>query len=150
MVFILVVGFSYNLVFAEEFAFGLINGNLSKVLHQSIAFSGSWKEIKSVITYNDIGAYELSKIGKYAGRFYATPQFVEGHRKLFAEHNKISGYYLITEMPLLFDGFYKDFFSKCETVFKTQDGKIEAKVYNCVALWIKINGNEKTLITISI
>ena len=131
VVAILVVGLTYNVVMAEELLFGRFNGSLPQVLRLTAIFLKSSPTINKVITYNDIGAYELSKMGKYVGRFYATPQFEEGHKKRFAEHNKRSGHYLVVEIPLLFDGFYKDFFSQCQTLFETQSKRIISRVYGC-------------------
>ena len=131
MVAILVIGLAYNIVMAEELLFGRLNGSLPQALQSTIVFLKSSPNIKSVITYNDIGAYELSQIGKYAGRFYATPQFEEAHKERFADHNKTSGYYLVVEMPLLYEGFYKNFFARCRIVFETHSGVIPGRAYHC-------------------
>jgi len=131
VVAILVVGLAYNIVMAEELLLGRLNGSLPQVLQSTLVFLKSSPNIKSVITYNDIGAYKLSQIGKYAGRFYATPQFEEAHKERFAEHNKTGGYYLVIEMPLLYDGFYKNFFARCRIVFETRSGVIPGRVYHC-------------------
>ena len=61
---LIIIGISYNLIFAEEFLFGKINGSAPKVLREAVSFIGNSPQIKNVLTYNDIGNNELSKIRK--------------------------------------------------------------------------------------
>ena len=96
-------------------------------MREVISFIADSKEIKNVLTYNDIGNHELSAIGKYAGRIYATPQSEAGYEKKFAE---FYGHYLIVDIPKL-SGFYKKFFEECKTLFETSSGKITGRVYDC-------------------
>ncbi len=135
-VILIILGISYNLVFDEEFLFGKINGSAPKVLREAVSFINNSPEIKNVLTYNDIGAYELSKIKKYAGRIYATPESEDGYRKKFAEHiANNGGYFLVVDIPHINPkSFYGEFFAKCKTEFEAQDRKIEAKVYSCKVL----------------
>lgn len=130
---LIIIGVSYNLVFVEEFLFGKINGSAPKVLREAVSFIDNSPYIKNVMTYNDIGNNELSKIKKYAGRIYATPQSEDGYRKKFAEHiTDNGGYFLVVDIPHINPkSFYGEFFAKCKTEFEAQDGKIEAKVYDC-------------------
>ncbi|MEK7499666.1 MAG: hypothetical protein AAB649_03600, partial [Patescibacteria group bacterium] len=72
-VILVIVGLTYNFVFAEEFLFGKINGSAPETLLASVEFIRTQPEITKVLTFNDIGAGNLSLIGKYAGRIYATP-----------------------------------------------------------------------------
>ncbi|MFA6502888.1 MAG: glycosyltransferase family 39 protein [Candidatus Paceibacterota bacterium] len=125
---VLLAGLAYNAVFWEEFAFGKIHGSASVVLQDSLAFIGQRSDIGQVLTYNDIGAYELVKMGKYAGRFYAAPQFEAGHAQLFAAYE---GAYLVVGVPPLYDGFYSRFFSQCASVFQTRSGVILSTIYTC-------------------
>ena len=130
---LIIIGISYNLVFAEEFLFGKINGSAPKVLREAVSFIDSAPQIKNVLTYSDIGAYELSKIKKYAGRIYATPTSEDGYRKKFAEHIAVNGgYFLVVDIPHINpESFYGEFFAKCKTEFEAQDRKIVARVYDC-------------------
>lgn len=130
---LIAIGISYNLVFAEEFLFGKINGSAPKVLREAVYFIDNSPEIKNVLTYNDIGAYDLSKIKKYAGRIYATPQSEDGYRKKFAEHiENNGGYFLVVDIPHINPkSFYGEFFAKCKVEFEAQDRKIDTKVYDC-------------------
>lgn len=129
LVVLVLVGVAYTAVFTEEFVLGEINGSASKVLSRSIAFIADDTSIKSVFTHADAGAYELIGISKYAGRFYAVPEYAEGHRARFKAHN---GYYLVVNVPLLDpDGFYARYFATCTSVFHTSSGRIQSDVYNC-------------------
>ena len=128
LIAICVVGLTYNGVLAEEYMYGKINGSAADVLHQSISFIERTPKIRQVITYNDIGARELSEKGLYAGRFYAAPQFEEGHRAKFASYQ---GHYLVVGIPPLYDGFYREFFLKCDILFEANSGTIRSNVYSC-------------------
>lgn len=130
---LIIIGISYNLVFTEEFLFGKINGSAPKVLREAVSFIDGAPQIKNVLTYSDIGAYELSKIKKYAGRIYATPTSEDGYRKKFAEHIAVNGgYFLVVDIPHInTESFYGKFFAECKTEFEAKDKKIEAKVYDC-------------------
>lgn len=123
----LMVGFSYNLVFAEELQYGKINGSSSAVLGELSAYIASDPDIKEVLSYNDIGSGQIGS--KYAGRFYAAPQFEEGHRDKFA---KFSGYYMIVDIPHLYEnGFYAQFFSRCRIARAVSSGRIGGYIYDC-------------------
>ncbi len=127
-IFLAAIVLSYNAVFIEEYFFGVINGSAANVLSASMDFIKSRPDIKEVITYNDIGAQKLANMNIYAGRFYAAPQFEEGHKVKFTAYN---GDYMVVGIPPLYQGFYSDFFSKCDTLFDTQSGNINGKVYSC-------------------
>lgn len=128
LVIMIVTGIIYNLVFIEELSFGKINGSAPQVMREVVTFVDNNPKIKKVLTYNDIGARELFGIGKYAGRFYAAPQFEQGHRKKFAEFD---GHYMVVGIPSLHKGFYRDFFDKCDNIFETYSGNITGTVYSC-------------------
>lgn len=130
---LIIIGISYNLVFAEEFLFGKINGSAPKVLREAVSFIDNSPNIKNVLTYNDIGNHELSKIHKYSGRIYATPQSEDGYRKKFAEHiANNGGYFLVVDIPHINPkSFYGEFFAKCKVEFEARNRKIDAKVYDC-------------------
>lgn len=122
------IGLTYNAVFLEEFAYGEINGSAPVALASTLSYIAVSPEVGQVLTYNDIGAYELTNMGKYAGRFYAAPQFEEGHKKRFSEH---TGSYLVVGLPPLYEGFYKEYFSHCAILFETSSKVVVATVYSC-------------------
>ena len=125
-ILIVLAGLSYNAVFIEEFSFGKIHGSVSEVLSASLS---SLEQASKVITYNDIGAYELSAAGKYAGRFYAAPQFEAEHRERFTRHAEEGGVFLVIGIPPLYEGFYTEYFEGCTILFATRSKAIEGIVY---------------------
>ncbi len=128
LVALIVLGVAFNGIFVEEYIWGRINGSAPDALRTSLAYiAGS--DVKGIITHADTGAYELSWMGKYAGRFYAVPGYEEGHKALFA---KFTGEYLVVDVPHLNEnGFYSKFFSTCTVKFATSSGVIAAHVYYC-------------------
>ena len=126
---ILIIGLTHNVIFTQEFLYGGLYGSAPKVLKESLEFIENSPNIKEVITYNDSGGYELHKMEKYAGRFYAVPGYEEGHKKKFAE---FKGHYLVVDMPKISkDSFYGQFFAKCTSLFKAKSRAIESNVYEC-------------------
>lgn len=128
LIAIAIIGIAYNFIITEELFYGKINGSSANVLKESILFISERSDIREVVTYNDIGAHKLSELSKYSGRFYAAPQFEEGHRLKFSEYK---GDYLVVGIPPLYDGFYRDFFSKCDILFETRSKNILGNVYRC-------------------
>ncbi len=131
VIILLIVAIAYNGVFAEEYIHGRINGSAPDVLNANLNFISQDPNIKQVVTYNDMGAGKLEHMGLYAGRFYAAPQFEEGHRVKFSGYVASSTNFMIIGVPPLYEGFYSDFFSKCDTLFSSQSGKIIGKTYSC-------------------
>ncbi len=125
----LILGFAYNLVFAEEYLFGRINGSPTFLLKNAIDFIQKNDGIKKVISYNDIGGHNISKTGKYQYRFYAVPKNEEVHRELFASFR---GHYLVVDIPHLNPGsFYGKYFSACDVVYNDVSGYISGRIYDC-------------------
>ncbi len=128
IVMIIIIGFTYNFVFAEELLFGRINGSSADVMHRAVAYIEKAPSVSKVLSYNDIGAHELTDLGKYGGRFYATPSYEEGHKAKFADFR----YYMVVDVPHLYEnGFYGEFFSHCDALFDTFSGQITGRVYDC-------------------
>jgi len=124
-----IIGITYNGVFIEEYQWGRINGSAPRVLNEALAYIESHSDIQSVITYNDSGTYELSHIGKYAGRFYAVPEYEESHKARFAE---FKGKFLIVDIPRIYTGtYYEDFFNACAKVFEARSREITGTIYDC-------------------
>ncbi|MCX6787206.1 MAG: glycosyltransferase family 39 protein [Candidatus Kaiserbacteria bacterium] len=130
---IVCTGIAYNAAFMEEFSFGKVNGSTTEALHSALSYIAAEGDIKSVITYNDIGAYELKHIGKYASHFTAAPQFENAARAMFPAHK---GAFLVVNIPPLYDGFYRDFFNSCTILFTVQSGAITSTVYSSCT-WTK-------------
>lgn len=129
LISLIIVGGAYAGVFTEELIFGRINGSAPDLLYESIEYIASSSSIPSILTHADAGAYELIGMKKYAGRFYAVPEYEIEHRSRFKEHN---GYYLVVNVPLLNpEGFYARYFATCESVFHTVSARMQADVYDC-------------------
>lgn len=126
---LLFLGITYNGVFAEEYQWGLMHGSAPQVLRETLTYIDAHPNIQSLITYNDIGAYELSHMGKYANRFYAAPEYESVHQKRFSEFN---GHFLVVEIPRIYeDSYYESFLNSCQVVFETTSQKIRGTVYDC-------------------
>lgn len=126
-------GIVYNAVFIEEFSFGKVYGNAETALVPALAYLATTDAVTRVNTHNDIGAYELKHIGKYASHFTAAPQFEYVAR----EHlPTFDGAFLVVDIPPLYDGFYTDFFNSCTILFTARSGFITSTVYSSCT-WTK-------------
>lgn len=129
LIIFIFIGLAYNSVFAEELLFGKINGNVAQVLEGTTTFVAHDDRIQKVLTYNDIGASALTKMGKYAGRIYATPTYEQGYKEKFA---LFDGVYMVIDIPHLYEnGFYGQFFTNCKVIYETASGRITGRVYDC-------------------
>lgn len=126
---ILGVGVFYNAVFAFEYQFGFLHGSAPRVLASTLSYIEKSSEIDSIVTYNDTGAYELTKLGKYADRFYAAPQHEQNHKNKFADY---VGSVLVIEMPRLYrSSFYGEWLSRCTRGYSTESRRVSAEIYTC-------------------
>ena len=132
-VIIVCVGVAYNAAFIEEFSFGKVYGSVPAVLNPTLAYLSATDGIERVNTHNDIGAYELKRIGKYKSHFTAAPQFEAEQRDIFPEYK---GVFLVINIPPLYDGFYRDFFNSCTILFTVRSGAITSTVYSSCT-WTK-------------
>ncbi len=129
VIILLILGITYNIVFIEEYQWGNINGSSAEVLQQTLLTIQSRSDISSVITYNDIGARELARMGKYANRFYAVPEYESVHKTRFSEFD---GHFLIVGVPRIYGGsYYESFFQSCNAISRATSGVIEGTVYKC-------------------
>lgn len=133
-ILILSVGVTYNMVFIEEFSFGKVYGSVEAVLNPAVAYLKTASDIERVSTHNDIGAYQLRQIGKYDGsHFTAAPQFEGAARGYFPVFD---GAFLVVDLPLLYDGFYRDFFKSCKILYTVRSGFITSTIYSSCT-WTK-------------
>ena len=130
---IVCTGIAYNAAFIEEFSFGKVYGSTTESLRSALMYIAGTDEIKGIITYNDIGAYELKHMGKYASHFTAAPQFEAVSRGAFSTYK---GEYLVVDIPPLYDGFYREFFKSCTVLFMARSGVITSTVYSSCT-WTK-------------
>ncbi len=125
----LLIGLVYNGVFYAEYMFGMLNGNSQKVLNSALEYIQSHKEVDQVVTYNDMGGYDLRRMGKYKRRMYADPAFEAEYEKFFKEFKK---YYLVVHVPELNPtSVYGRFLSTCTVVWQTRDKAIPGELYDC-------------------
>lgn len=130
---ILSIGILYNFVMTEEYLFGKINGNAEAIVVRAQEYIRDNPKITQVITYNDIGAYELRKMGKYYRRIYVAPKFPfygeGGYNELLRD---FKGHYLVIDIPRIDPKSpFADFFARCKSIYHEQSGKISANIYTC-------------------
>lgn len=129
LVAILIIGLTYNFVFAEEYLFGKINGSPNILLRDALNFISQNKEIQKVTTYNDTGAYELINMGKYRKRIYIMPGSEEYHKISLTQYKE---HYLVIDIPRINpSSIYSKYFSSCKIIFERASDSISAKVYDC-------------------
>ncbi len=127
-------GVAYSVAFIEEFSFGNVYGSVAAVLGPTITYLETTDGIKRINTHNDIGAYQLKRIGKYDGsHFTAAPQFEAAAQEYFPA---FGGAFLVVDVPMLYDGFYRDFFDSCTILFVARSGVITSTVYSACT-WTK-------------
>jgi len=130
LIAIILISVAYNTVFIGEFSFGTMYGNAGDLLKTLIVDIEKNPTITRVITYNDIGAYELTKLNRYADRFYAAPQYEAVHAVRFEAH---TGHYLVIDVPHINpDSFYGRFFSQCNVIVERHSGVITGTIYECL------------------
>lgn len=121
--FFIPVALMYNLVFIEEYHFGVINGSAPKLLIGAIDFIKKEPSVTEVLTYNDTGGFPLQQIGKYQGRLY-----------VFGVDTKIknaTGYYFELDAPRPPLGSYREYLDACKVIYRETDKKMAATVYDC-------------------
>ncbi|MBI2058984.1 MAG: glycosyltransferase family 39 protein [Nitrospirae bacterium] len=124
------LGFSYNAVFAEEFALGLRYGNPSRLANRVLGEVTSMRNVPRVITYDDIGLYELSVSRQYAGRFYGVPEYWESNRKKLAAARDAR--ILVVHFPILDPhGPYWRYLSGCLRLREWRHRRMEAFLADC-------------------
>ena len=127
---ILILGILYNGVFIEEHLFGKINGSPYPLFTEVKEFIASDKNIKKVVVYNDIGGYEIQKLGKYERRLYAAPQFQKTYQDFFVN---FSGHVLYIDIPRIGENnFYSNYLSACKSIYEKKDRYISAKILECL------------------
>jgi hypothetical protein len=126
---ILILGFTYNAVFIEEYLFGSINGSSTALLKNAVKFIENNKNITAIISYNNIGNYELSNLGKYERRLYIAPKFEKDYIDII---NNFKGHYFVIDVPRIHSSSpYAGYFSSCQVIYKEYSGEISSKIYDC-------------------
>ena len=129
LVLILSASFVHSALVTTEYLTGHFYGSSSTVVHTLMEAVDTLPAGVTVLTYNDIGAYELYGRGRYAGRFYPHPSFVEGNVERLSHH---TGRYLVVNIPELNpDSVYGRYFSTCKVEAFAENGKITGSLLDC-------------------
>ncbi len=130
LIFLIPLGFAYNLVFTEEYLVGYWNGNAPKLLADAVEYIKNNDEIKMVTVYNDNGGNEIQEIGKYRKRLYVDPKFDLDEK--IATLNQYKEHYFVLDVPQIDPtSVYQKYFDSCIPVYKKTDRSMSATVYDC-------------------
>ncbi len=89
---------SYNVLFIREATGQGLYPTAAASTQAALQYLKATSPQATVITYNDHGAYELHQEGRYAGRFYAVPEYEENNLQKLKSKN-YSGQVLVTDFP---------------------------------------------------
>ncbi|HUO50631.1 MAG TPA: glycosyltransferase family 39 protein [Candidatus Paceibacterota bacterium] len=129
MCLVVCAGIVYNGFGVAEYLGGFFYGSAPAVYAQLITRVNGDPSIPQVITYNDIGAYELTLSGKYFKRFYTDPMFAQTNVGKFSSYD---GYYMVLDMPAInTDSAYWKYFQQCKNVYQTNDKQISGYIFDC-------------------
>lgn len=130
LIFLIPIGFAYNLIFIEEYMVGYWNGNAPKLLSEAVEYIKNNPDIKMVTVYNDNGGNEIQEIGKYRKRLYVDPKFDLDEK--IATLNTYKEHYFVLDVPRLNpDTVYQRYFDSCDVIYDKKDKSISAVVYDC-------------------
>lgn len=119
----------FSLFTSSEYLFGTLYGNASSLAKQALVFVNNTQAISQVITYNDIGGWELHESNKYFKRFYLNPEFTATNEKKFSTYQ---GYYLVVDMPpISVDQKVAKYLATCKEIYHQSDKMLHARVYDC-------------------
>lgn len=126
----LVFGIGYNLLLSTENLTGIMYGNVDSVTKKSLGYVIKNPNIEKVITYYDIGAYNLILADKYEARFYTAPT-----RDYTARLTAFRGHYLIIDFPAIDkNGLYWKLISRCKLDKKFTDKYVDSYIFDCRSL----------------
>lgn len=124
------IGLVYNATFVEEYLVGGVNGRTRVLLRDSLSYIRGAPDVKKVTTYNDIGGFELMKMGKYRKRLYIDPKFDQSEKAALL--NQFKEHYLVIDVPRIDPAsMYARYFDSCRTAWRERSGYISATVYDC-------------------
>ncbi len=126
-VLFLLIGVIYNIALTSEYLWGVFYGSSSRVAKATVNYVVNNPSVKGVITYNDIGAYELRLTNKYISRFYTAES-----RDYTPKLSQFKGYYMIIDFPEIDkSGRYWPLIGKCPLIKEFSDKKIKSYILNC-------------------
>jgi len=125
----LAVTLAFSALTTLEFTTGVLYGNASSLAKRAVTFVNNSSEISRVITYNDIGGWELGESKKYFKRYYLNPEFAQTNEKKFATFD---GHFLVIGMPPISATTPSaKYFARCRNMYHDSDKRIMADVYDC-------------------
>lgn len=120
----------YNIVLTEEFLFSRMSPAVPKLASEMTKYVVENPAVKSVVTFNDIGAYELKKSGKYAARFYAVPEYFDANMEKFRTYANST--FMILDFPRLNrESEYWKFLSGCQNIKEFNEKEVVGLVLDC-------------------
>jgi hypothetical protein len=130
LLFIIPIGLSYNMVFAEEYLVGKVNGYAPGLVSRAVEFIKNDPDISKVTVYNDNGGNEIQQIGKYRKRLYVDPKF-DVNEKLDTL-NRYKEHYFVLNVPRIDPtSVYQKYFDTCAVVYRDVDHAMSATVFDC-------------------
>lgn len=127
---LLVWGLGYNVLMSAEYLTGKFFGSVPQIARQAVNYVLQNPEIEQVITYYDVGAYELNLDRKYHSRFYTAPR-----RDYTLKLSQFRGHYLIIDFPAIgSNNRYWPLITRCPLTKKFVDKNVRAFVADCAGL----------------
>ncbi len=127
LIVFLLIGFGYNALFLNEYIFGSVFGSVPRIAHQSVQYVESNPKITSIITYYDIGAYDLTVAKKYYSRFYTAPS-----RDYSKKLTDFRGQYMIVDFPGIDKtSAYWKLIERCPLIKQFNDKQIHSYIFDC-------------------
>ena len=124
------IGLIYNLTFAEEYLYGMINGSASHLLGPAVQFIRHDADIQKVVVYNDNGGWDVQQTGKYDKRLYTSPEF-DINQKIDGLNTHKEFYFELNVPRIDPTSVYRTYLDSCVVVYKQMDQYISATVYDC-------------------
>ncbi|MBI4160651.1 MAG: glycosyltransferase family 39 protein [Candidatus Yanofskybacteria bacterium] len=127
--FVFVIGIAYSVIMLSDMLFGYPYGSSKKVFNDILQYVQQTPSVQSVITFNDVGAYYLNKMGKYERRMFTAPKYEKLYKDILDKHY---GHLLIIDIPRIYeDSVYGRYISSCQPEFMSRSGYISATLYDC-------------------
>jgi hypothetical protein len=119
---------SHTALVTTEYLWGMRYGSAPKVAVALLEDIQN-RDTGPILTYNDIGAFDLMEMGKYAARFYPHAEFIPGNIEKLRAHE---GLFLVVGLPRIAeDSIYGRFFASCEALSEVTDGLVQGQLLEC-------------------
>ncbi|MBF8280582.1 MAG: PMT 2 protein [Candidatus Magasanikbacteria bacterium] len=132
LTFIFAVGIFYHGLAVRELLLGTRYGSPDKVARQLLTEVVNRQDVPKVVTYNDVGGYELGLAKKYERRFYTSPMFLNSNRSKFPAAD---GYFMVLDFPQIDqNGPYGKYLKQCGVLARFKNKEIIGLLYDCRAI----------------